>query len=508
MDSTPIVCLTGQVPTTGIGSDFFQEADISGITYPIVKHSYLVKKPEKLARLLANAFYISTSGRPGPTLVDMPKDVLNGEYEITPHNTTENYKPDIKGYKPKVFGNSKQVSLAAKKILKAKRPVLYVGGGIIKAGASKLVQELAEKYNLPVTTTLMGIGAIAHEHPLNLGMLGMHGTAYANYSIYNSDLLIAVGVRFDDRVTGKLETFAPDAETIHIDIDPAEIGKNREMSCEADVPIVGDAKVVLKDLISELDNRKPNSKDWLDKIDEWKKEYPLDRDPISQEHISPQFIFKTIADMLNDKVIYSTDVGQHQMFTAQYAKIDKPRQWLTSGGAGTMGYGLPAAMGGAAALADSEGTENDRSDETIVNITGDGSFQMCIQELGTLKAYDLKVANVIFNNNNLGMVRQWQELFYEGNYSHVDLKHGTPNFSKLAEAFGLRGYRAQTRAEFTEMIGNCFADTQATVLDCDMAYDMNVWPIVPAGASNIEMMGIKNNTFKQSEPEFDTSDYV
>ena len=508
MDSTPIVCLTGQVPTAGIGSDFFQEADISGITYPIVKHSYLVKKPENLARCVANAFHISTTGRKGPTLVDMPKDVLNGAYTVTNENTTDNYKPDIKGYKPKIHGNPRQITLAVNKILKAKRPVLYIGGGVIHAGASKLVQELAESCMLPATTTLMGKGVIPHRHPLFMGMLGMHGTAYANYAVYNCDLLIGIGVRFDDRVTGKLEAFAPDADIIHIDIDPAEIGKNKNMRPEVDIPIVGDAYHILKDLLKEINNRKVNSEEWLKKIEEWKKEYPLDHDPISDRYISPQHILKHFSKELGDKAIYSTDVGQHQMWAAQHCEIDHPRQWLTSGGAGTMGYGLPAAMGAAAALEDSKGTAEDRSTETVVNITGDGSFQMNIQELGTLKAYNLKVINCIFNNNNLGMVRQWQELFYEGNYSHVDLKHGSPNFSKVAEAYGLKGYRPETRDELEEIIRESISDEEATVIDCPMAYDMNVWPIVPAGGSNMDMMGICNSTMKMDTPEFYTSDYV
>lgn len=424
----------------------------------------------------------------------MPKDVLNGSYTITDENSTEGYKPDIKGYKPKIKGNPRQIALAASKILKAKRPVLYIGGGVVKSGASKLVLELAESCMIPVTSTLMGKGAIPHRHPLFMGMLGMHGTAYANYAVYNCDLLIGIGVRFDDRVTGKLETFAPDAEVIHIDIDPAEIGKNREMRSEVDIPIVGDALHILKDLIKEINHRKVNSEEWLKKIDEWKKEYPLDHDPISDKYISPQFVLKQFSQALKDKAIYSTDVGQHQMWAAQHCEIDHPRQWLTSGGAGTMGFGLPAAVGAAAALEDSKGTAKDRSDETVINITGDGSFQMNIQELGTLKAYSLKVINCIFNNNNLGMVRQWQELFYDGNYSHVDLKHGSPNFSKVAEAYGLKGYKPETREELAEIIKEAIADEEATVIDCPMAYEMNVWPIVPAGCSNMEMMGIGNST--------------
>ncbi len=495
MDSTPIVCLTGQVPTFGIGSDFFQEADITGITYPIVKHSYLVRKPEDLARCVANAFHICATGRPGPVLIDMPKDVLNGQYEVTDANRVDDsYHPNIKGYKPMVKGNPKQIANAAKRILKAKRPVLYAGGGVINSGASDLLRQLAESCNIPVTTTLQGKGAMPHKHPLFLGMLGMHGTAYANYSIYNCDLLIAVGVRFDDRVTGKIETFAPDADVIHIDIDPAEVGKNRKIREAIDIPIVGDARNVLKELISEINNQKPETEEWLKKVQEWKNEYPLDHDPISEELISPQHILKTIHKLAGDKVVYSTDVGQHQMWAAQHAEINHPRQWLTSGGAGTMGYGLPAAMGAAAALEDSKGTENDRSDEVVVCISGDGSFQMCEQELGTLKAYGLKVIACIFNNQNLGMVRQWQDLFYDRKYSHVDLKHGSPDFVKLAEAYGLKGFKPDTRADVESIVKAALENGEASVIDFPMAYEMNVWPIVPPGASNMDMMGIDSCT--------------
>ena len=505
MDSVPIVCLTGQVPTFGIGTDFFQEADITGITYPIVKHSYLVKRPCDLALSVANAFHISSTGRTGPVLIDMPKDVLNGEYQITAENkVTNEFKANIRGYKPKLRGNPKQIQLAAQKILKAKRPVLYIGGGVVNSeGATPLVRRLMENCSIPATTTLKGKGAIEHRHELFLGMLGMHGTAYANYAVYNCDLLIAVGTRFDDRVTGKLSTFAPDAEVIHIDIDPAEIGKNRKMRNEIDIPIVGDAKLVLDELLGEIGKNKPNTKEWLKKIKEWKDEYPLDHDPIAGQYISPQFVFKVLEREFGDKAVYATDVGQHQMFAAQYAVINQPRKWLTSGGAGTMGYGLPAAMGGSAALLDSAGTENDRSDETVINITGDGSFQMCEQELGTLKAYNLKVINIIFNNKNLGMVRQWQELFYDKKYSHIDLNHGSPDFVKLADAYDLPGYRPNTREEFEEVIRKAKADPKACVIDVPMAYDMNVWPIVPPGGSNVDMMGIDSCTLKKDDFDFE-----
>lgn len=500
MDSAPIVCLTGQVPTFGIGTDFFQEADITGITIPIVKHSYLVKKPEDVAKCVAHAFHISNTGRPGPTLIDLPKDVLNDEFELNEETEmAEDYKPNIRGYKPKIKGNPKQIAMAARKILKARRPVLYVGGGVVNAGASSLLQRLAEACMIPVTTTLMGIGAIPRNHPLTLGMLGMHGTAYANHAVYNCDLLVAIGARFDDRVTGKLETFAPDAETIHIDIDPAEIGKNRKMRTDIDVPIVGDALHILEELIQEVEKQKPHTEEWLEKIQEWKEEFPLDHDPISEDLISPQSVLKALGKHGKDKIVYATDVGQHQMWSAQYAEINKPRQWLTSGGAGTMGFGLPAAMGAAAALKDSEGTENDRSDEQVVNITGDGSFQMCFQELGTTKAYDLHVINCIFNNQNLGMVRQWQDLFYDKKYSHVDLKHGTPDFIKLADSYGIKGAKPETRKDVDKIVKEAIESKESWVLDFPMAYEMNVWPIVPPGGSNMDMMGTGNSTLPNTD---------
>ena len=495
MDSVPIVCLTGQVPTEGIGTDFFQEADITGITYPIVKHSYLVKKPEDVARCVAHAFHISSTGRPGPTLIDLPKDVLNDEYEINEHNyIPKDYQANIRGYKPKVKGNPKQIALAAKKILKARRPVIYSGGGVVAGDASHLVVKLAESCNIPLTWTLMGKGCIPQGHPLDLGMLGMHGTAFANYSIYNSDLLIAIGARFDDRVTGKLETFAPDAEVIHIDVDPAEIGKNRNMRTDIDVPIVGEAKFIMEELLEMIEEKKPNTEEWLKKIQEWKDEYPMDSDPFEEQNISPQMILKTIAKLADDKAVYSTDVGQHQMWAAQHAVVNKPRQWMTSGGAGTMGYGLPAAMGAAAALKDSKDTDNDRSKEFVVNITGDGSFQMCIQELGTLSAYDLHVINVIFDNQNLGMVRQWQDCFYDKKYSHVDLKHGSPDFVKVAEAYGHKGYAPKNKKELEEALKEAIKnkDSGSCVIDVLMPYEMNVWPIVPPGGSNMDMLGVKN----------------
>lgn len=510
MDSHPIVCLTGQVPTWGIGNDFFQEADITGITYPIVKHSYLVKQADRLAKAVADCFHISKTGRPGPTLVDMPKNILADEYDIShDNNIDENYETDIQGYKPRYKANPRQVKLAAQAILKAKRPLLYVGGGVISGNATELLNELIEKTQIPCTWTLKGKGCMPHRHQLNLGMLGMHGTAYANYATYNCDLLISVGVRFDDRVTGKLQEFAPDADVIHIDIDPAEIGKNRKIRDMIDVPIVGSVDKVLPELIKELDGEKPSIDDWLAKIDEWKAQYPLDEDPFLQEYISPQEIFKTIAEVFGDKVVYSTDVGQHQMFSAQFAEIDHPRQWITSGGAGTMGYGLPAAMGAAAALLDSKGTDNDRSDEVVVCISGDGSFQMCEQELGTLKAYGLKVINVIFNNKNLGMVRQWQNMFYDKKYSHIDLKHGSPDFTKLAEAYGLTGMKPQQRSDLKSVFEAARDSNEAVVIDVPMAYEMNVWPIVPPGASNMDMMGVGEKTLDQEQvTDFDFSDQV
>ncbi|OGW18153.1 MAG: acetolactate synthase, large subunit, biosynthetic type, partial [Nitrospirae bacterium GWC1_57_7] len=395
MDSIPIVVFTGQVPTALIGNDAFQEADIIGITRPCTKYNILVKDVKDLAQCIKEAFYIASTGRPGPVLVDLPRDVVT--------NKAEFHYPDkikLRSYNPTVTGNPRQIKQAADAIAAAKKPVVYIGGGVILSGAADEVRELAELTKIPVTHTLMGIGGFPGTHPLSLGMLGMHGTYYANMAIHNSDLIIAIGARFDDRVTGKVEGFAPDAKIIHIDVDPTSIRKN----VRVDIPVVGDVKHVLVDLNKELRLVKEPwdaiRKSWLKQINEWREEHPLDYDH-SEEVIKPQFVVEKLYEVTGGDAIIVTDVGQHQMWAAQFYKYDRPRMWLSSGGLGTMGYGLPAAMGAKVAHPDKE----------VFSISGDGSIQMNIQELGTAVENNIPVKVVILNNRYLGMVRQWQELF-------------------------------------------------------------------------------------------------
>jgi acetolactate synthase-1/2/3 large subunit len=488
MDSIPIIALTGQVPTYGIGKDFFQEADITGITMPVVKHSYLVLEASQIPKTVRKAFLISSTGRPGPTLIDLPKDVLGSTFEY--HEGMEN-KFTLPGYKPTTKGNSRQIHTAAKAILESKKPMLYIGGGIVSSGASEEVIKLAETCSIPVTSTVMGKGAFPDNHFLNSGMLGMHGTVYANYAIHECDLLIAVGVRFDDRVTGKIETFAPDAKVIHIDIDPAEIGKNRNMKDVIDIPIVGDAKNILVELNEKINGKKGDTAKWIKQIEDWKKQYPLDL-PKDKTQISPQQILLALNKHFKD-AIYTVDVGQHQMWAAQYLEINKPRRWCSSSGLGAMGYGFPAAIGAKAAVKDLG------LDTPVIAITGDGGFQMNFQELGTMVAHDLPVIIVLFNNNNLGMVRQWQELFYNKHYSYIDWGTGSPDYIKLAEAFGVKGIKIEKPDQVEQAIKDAVETSRGKspkpiLLEFVIQYEANVWPIVPPGGSSHEMMGIDSPT--------------
>ena len=492
MDSIPIIALTGQVPTSGIGKDFFQEADITGITMPIVKHSYLLLQASQIPKTIRKAFLISGTGRPGPTLIDLPKDVLNATFDY--YDGMEN-KFTLPGYKPTIKGNARQVHAAAKAILEAKKPILYIGGGVISSGASEELLKLAESCSIPITYTVMGKGGFPENHFLNYGMLGMHGTVYANYSIHECDLLIAVGVRFDDRVTGKIETFAPDARVIHIDIDPAEIGKNRIMKDVIDIPIVGDAKIILGDLNAQLkaklNGKKANTEEWIHQLEEWKKQYPLDM-PKDKNQISPQQILLALNKYCKD-AIYTVDVGQHQMWAAQYLEINRPRRWCSSSGLGAMGYGFPAALGAKAAAKDLG------LDIPVVAITGDGGFQMNFQELGTMVSHDLPVIIVLFNNNNLGMVRQWQELFYNKHYSYIDWGKGSPDYVKLVEAFGVKGIKIEKPEDvepaIKEAVETCHGKSKKPILlNFEIHYEANVWPIVPPGGSSHEMMGIDADT--------------
>jgi len=460
MDSVPIIALTGQVPTSLIGNDAFQEADITGITRPIVKHNYIVKSTADLPQIVKNAFHIAKTGRPGPVVIDLPKDVLVGEADFKYPETIS-----LRGYKPKYEGHKLQIKRAIELIKNAERPVLYVGGGAIISGANEEIVKLAEKIDAPVTTTLMGLGAIPGTHPLFMGMLGMHGTKYANFAVQDSDLLIAVGARFDDRVTGKIDDFAPHAKIIHIDIDPSAIGK----IIKVDVPIVGDAKNILREIIKSVNELK--HKDWIMQIEEWKKEYPLSYID-SEKEIKPQYVVEKIWDITKGEAIISTEVGQNQMWTAQYYKFLYPRQLLTSGGLGTMGYGFPAAVG----------AQVGRPDKLVIDIAGDGSIQMNIQELATVAKYNLPVKIVILNNGYLGMVRQWQEIFYDKKYSHTHIEKSV-DFVKLSEAYGVKGYRVERKEDVEKILKKAFFEDKGPVLiDIIIAKEENVWPMVPAGA--------------------------
>jgi acetolactate synthase-1/2/3 large subunit len=469
MDSVPIVALTGQVPRSLIGNDAFQEADITGITMPITKHNYLVQDPQEIPRIVKEAFHIASTGRPGPVLIDLPKDVQNLEIDLQYPD-----KVELRGYKPTYKGNTQQIKRAAEEIANSCRPIIYAGGGVVSSNASAELVELAEAIMAPVTTTLMGISSIPTEHPLYVGMLGMHGCKYANYAIQESDLIIAVGARFDDRVTGKLESFAPNARVIHIDVDPAEISKNVKVH----IPIVGDAKQVLKSLIKYVQRCK--SVEWIEKVNQWKKEYPLAYRGC-KDTIMPQFVIEQISEACRDAIIV-TEVGQHQMWAAQFFKYSKPRTFLTSGGLGTMGYGFPAAMG----------AKVGRPDKTVINIAGDGSFQMNSQELATVVQNDIPVVNVILNNGYLGMVRQWQELFYDRRYSYTFIK-GSVDFVKLAEAYGALGLRAEKPSEVRPAIEEAVRSGRPAVVEVIVECEANVYPMVPAGAAINEIIDLEEH---------------
>jgi acetolactate synthase-1/2/3 large subunit len=472
MDSIPIVVFTGQVPTPLIGNDAFQEADIVGITRPCTKHNYLVHDVRDLARIIREAFYLARSGRPGPVLVDLPKDILSAKTDFKYPK-----KISMKGYKPTSEAHVGQLKRAYAAITTAKRPVIYAGGGVILSSAAKELRQLGEKLMCPVTTTLMGLGGFPAPHDLWLGMLGMHGTFRANMAVANTDLLIAIGARFDDRVTGKLDEFAPSAKIVHIDVDPTSISKN----VKVDIPIVGDCKDALQKLlqlakenpIADLEEvRKP----WLDQIQKWKETYPLAYEQ-KDDQIKPQYVVEKIYELSEGKAIITTEVGQNQMWAAQYYHFAEPRTLLTSGGLGTMGYGLPAAIGAQAAF----------PDRLVIDIAGDGSIQMCIQEMITAVENNLPVKVAILNNQYLGMVRQWQQLFYEKNYCATCLKMA-PDFVKLAEAYGALGLRATKPQEVEEVIREAFASSRPVIMDFVVNPEECVYPMVPAGAAMTEML--------------------
>ena len=474
MDSIPLVIITGQVPTPLIGNDAFQEADIIGITRPITKHNYLVKDVKDLATIVKKAFYIARTGRPGPVLIDLPKDVQIATTKFEYPESVE-----LRGYKPTYSGNVRMVDKAATMILAAKKPVIYVGGGASLTDAHAELKQLAETIQAPVTTTLMGMASFPKRHPLSLGMLGMHGTYYANMAVTNSDLLIALGARFDDRVTGKIATFAPHAKIIHVDIDPTSIKKN----VRVDLPIVGDLRDVLTKLLKELDGRTDEVskmtervKPWQEEIAAWRRDQPMSYTP-SKTIIKPQFVIEKLRELSAEDAIVTTEVGQHQMWTAQFFDFVQPRTFLSSGGLGTMGFGLPAALGAQAAFPKRQ----------VIDISGDGSFQMNSQELATLVQYRLPVKIVILNNNFLGMVRQWQQLFFDKRYSQTCMELPI-DFVKLAEAYGATGLRASKPEEVAEVIKKAFATKGPVIMEFKIAREENVLPMVPAGASLNEMV--------------------
>ncbi len=467
MDSIPIVVITGQVPSAMIGNDAFQEADIIGITRPITKHSYLVKDPAQMSQTVQEAFHIASTGRPGPVLIDIPKDVQNAKAAYKRPD-----QPHIRGYNPTYEGHAQQIAKAAKLISQAKRPLIYAGGGVIAAEASQELRELARKGSIPVVTTILGIGAYPEDDALSLGMLGMHGTWYANMAISECDVLLAIGARFDDRVTGRLNGFSQRSKKIHVDIDPASISKN----VAVDIPIVGHIKNVLPQLVEMV--KKPDHHEWLETLAQWKKEHAL-KYVSTQDAIAPPFVIEKIAEVTRREAIVATDVGQNQMWSAQFLKTRHPRHFLTSGGLGTMGFGLPAAIGAAFGC----------PGKTVFCITGDGGFQMNVQELATAVKNRLPVKIAILNNGYLGMVRQWQELFFGKRYSFTPIADGNPDFVKLAESYGAAGIRITRPEDVVPALEKSMAiKDRPVVLDFIVAPEVNVMPMVPAGAALTEMM--------------------
>ena len=466
MDSVPLVAITGQVRTSLIGNDAFQEADTTGITRPVTKHNVIIKDPNELAQTIREAFYIARSGRPGPVLIDIPVDMQLAECPIFPKREIE-----LPGFRIQYKGHARQIAAAAKAINESKRPVLYVGGGCIISGASEVLRAVAKKANIPVTTTLMAMGAYDQNRPESLDMLGMHGSAYANYAVQKSDLLISVGARFEDRVTGNLETFAPHAKIVHIDLDPSNIGKNLHV----DIPVVGDAREVLEQMLEALEY-KPR-KEWFEKIAAWKASHPFTYDK-NADVIKPQFVIEEVCRQTAGEAIITTGVGQHQMWAAQFYKYSKPRQFITSGGLGTMGFGVPSAIGAQIAC----------PDKLVIGIDGDSSFNMTLTELSTAAMYDLPIKIVLINNGFMGMVRQWQELFYGRRYSQSSLKN--PDFAKVAEALGCVGMTVDKKDQVVGAVEKMLKQTKPCVVDFRVDPEENVWPMVPAGKSLHEMDGL------------------
>jgi len=468
MDSIPMVAITGQVKTHLIGSDAFQEADVTGITRPISKHNYLVKDIKELGRVVKEAFHIASTGRPGPVVIDLPVDVTTDTWDGDTPDTV-----NLPGYKPSFEGNIRQIKLAADAINKSKRPVIYAGGGVISSNSSEQLIELAEKANLPVNTTLLALGVFPENSEKALGMLGMHGTVPANYAVHESDLLIAIGARFDDRITGKIDEFASKAQIIHIDIDPTSISKNIKVH----IPVVGDAKNILTELIKHVSH--VERQEWFERIADWKKKYPSLYDNTS-DVVKPQYVVEQICEATKGEAIVTTEVGQNQMWAAQYYTYTNPRSFLSSGGLGTMGFGFPAAIGAQLGC----------PDKTVVAIAGDGSFQMNIQELSTAVKYNLPVKVAILNNGYLGMVRQWQELFYDKRYAHT-LLDGNPDFVQVAKAYGADGFLVTDKKDVRPIIEKAISINGPVVIDFRVDPEENVFPMIPAGQAVTQTKGVE-----------------
>ncbi|WP_198863827.1 acetolactate synthase large subunit [Bacillus velezensis] len=470
IDSLPLVVFTGQVATSVIGSDAFQEADILGITMPITKHSYQVRRPEDLPRVIKEAFHIATTGRPGPVLIDIPKDVaaFEGEFRY-------DHEINLPGYQPVKEPNYLQIRKLVEAVSSAKKPVILAGAGVLHGKASEDLKNYAEQQQIPVAHTLLGLGGFPADHPLFLGMAGMHGTYTANMALYHCDLLISIGARFDDRVTGNLKHFAKSAKVAHIDIDPAEIGK----IIETQIPVVGDSKIVLRELLKQ-NGKQGQTEEWKQQLSEWKEEYPLWYTDNREEGLKPQKLIEYIHQFTNGEAIVATDVGQHQMWAAQFYPFRKADKWVTSGGLGTMGFGLPAAIG--AQLAD--------RNATVVAILGDGGFQMTLQELDVIRQLNLPVKVVILNNECLGMVRQWQEIFYEERYSESKFP-AQPDFVKLSEAYGIKGVRISSEEEAEEELKKALSSKEPAVIDVRVAKSEKVFPMIAPGKGLHEMVGVK-----------------
>ncbi len=472
MDSVPVVFITGQVRTELLGTDGFQEADTIGITMPVVKHSFMIQNPQELPRAIHEAFHIARTGRPGPVLVDIPMDLSRAEIAYEPVTDVR-----LPGYQPRIEGNQKQIRQAAKALAAAQRPVIYAGGGVVNANAASELREFALADRFPVTCTLMGLGSFPAPHPQWLGMLGMHGTRAANYAMDEADLICAVGARFDDRITGKLSEFAPRAKFIHIDVDPAEISKN----VPAHIPIVGDAKHVLAKLLIEyraIGADPGRLEAWWSRIEGWRSKYPLGWEESTDTEIKPQYMVRALYEATGGQAIVTSDVGQHQMWAAQYYDFPEPRRWINSGGLGTMGFGLPAAMGAAVGC----------PDQLVCCIAGDGSVQMNAQELATCAQNEIPIKVFIMNNGYLGMVRQWQELFWDGKYSHVDMGR-FPDFVKLAEAYGVTGIRLEDKTTLVEDMRRAIETPGPVVVDVRVTREENTYPMIPAGNAAREMVG-------------------